>query len=72
MPWKRAKDFGRDFNNVVKEPLLLHQDGDLPYLMYLMFDPLHCIKGNLHFKKSVTNFITKMTHNGLKWILNTV
>ena len=44
MDWKQAKTFGSQFMNVTKMPIQLHPDGDLPYLEYLMFDPLHCIK----------------------------
>ena len=45
MSWARAKElWGSSYHNVVNEPLQLHEDGDLPYLHYIMFDPLHVIK----------------------------
>ena len=28
MPWEQAKDYAKDFNNCVREPLRLHEDGD--------------------------------------------
>ena len=44
MPWEQAKEHAKDFNNCVREPIRLHENGDLPFLHYIMFDPLHCIK----------------------------
>ena len=44
MPYDKAKELGSEYFNVTREPIRLHEDGDLPFLHYLMFDPLHCIK----------------------------
>ena len=51
MSWTRAKEFGSSFHNVTSMPIQLHEDPDLPYLHYIMFDPLHLIKlGKLNLK----------------------
>ena len=44
MTWDKAKDYAKFHNNVVRAPLQLHEDKDLPYLHYIMLDPLHTIK----------------------------
>ena len=44
MNWERAKEYAKFHNSVVREPLQLHPNKDLPYLHYLMIDSLHTIK----------------------------
>ena len=49
MSWDRAKEFAKNYNSVVREPLQLHQDKDLPYINYIMIDPLHTIKLGMYY-----------------------